>query len=239
VASALVSLNLRAGPGHECTYLPGRTARHIAFSLSEPLRGLYHALMDLNYRRSGRVFYRPDCEGCTECHALRLCVADFKPSRSQRRCWERNEDLAVTIGRPEPSEEKHALYGAYLRARHGGQMDGSAEEFREFLCETSVDTHEVRYRDRDRLVGVGIIDLEPEAMSAVYCYFDPQAPARSLGVFNVLSLIEACRERGLPYLYLGYWVAGGRGMAYKTRYRPHEILWQPGGWGRGPQDVGQ
>ncbi len=118
-------------------------------------------------------------------------------------------------------------------------MDGSAEEFREFLCESSVDTREVTYRHQGRLVCVGIIDVEPEAMSAVYCYFDPALPQRSLGVFNVLSMVAACQERGLPYLYLGYWVAAGVGMSYKAGYRPHEVLWQPGAWARGPQDVGE
>jgi arginine-tRNA-protein transferase len=40
----------------------------------------------------------------------------------------------------------------------------------------------------------------------------------------VLQEIEFCRAHGLPYLYLGYWVAGCASMAYKSQYRPHELL---------------
>ena len=47
----------------------------------------------------------------------------------------------------------------------------------------------------------------------------------------VLALIEAARQRGLPYAYLGYWIAQSRKMAYKTRFRPLEGL-SAEGWRR-------
>jgi leucyl-tRNA---protein transferase len=239
LATVLDSRQLEATPEQRCSYLPGRSARYVAFRVDAPFPGLYHAVMDLNFRRSGLSFYRPECPGCRECRALRVPVAEFKASRAQRRCWARNADLAVTVGRPEPTDEKHALYEAYLRRRHDGQMDGSPEEFRGFLYESGVETIEICYRDRGRLVSVAIADIEPEAISAVYCYFDPAVGDRSLGVYNVLWLIEACRQQGHPCLYLGYWVAGSRKMSYKARYRPHQILTGVGEWANGSQDVGE
>jgi len=92
---------------------------------------------------------------------------------------------------------------------------------------------EVAFRDPDdgdRLVGLGIFDETPRALSAVYFYFDPDEAARSPGVLNVLSLIEDCRRRGVPFLYLGYWVAGSPNMAYKAGYRPNEVLGEDGCW---------
>jgi arginine-tRNA-protein transferase len=41
--------------------------------------------------------------------------------------------------------------------------------------------------------------------------------------------ILRARSAGLPYVYLGYWVKGSERMAYKTRYRPIEVL-GPNGW---------
>ncbi len=234
VAAALEQSGLPSGPAQPCAYLPDRTAHHLAFALRAPFPGLYHALMDLNFRRSGLLFYRPACAGCHECRAIRTPVETFRPSRAQRRCWARNADLEVTIGEPSPSEEKLALYGRYLAARHDGQMDGSAEELERFLYSTTVRTIEVCARAGGRLVAVTLADLEPEALSAVYCYFDPREKARSLGVFSVLRLIDECRRRGLAHLYLGYYVRDCRKMRYKNVYRPSEILDEGGEWRAGP-----
>jgi leucyl-tRNA---protein transferase len=239
VAEVLGTYRFEAGPAHACSYLPGRLARYVAFAVPDPFPGLYHAVMDLNYRRSGRSYYRPTCDGCQECRAIRVPVAELATSRAQRRCWARNADLEVTCGAPEPSEEKHALYREYLHARHDGEMDGSPEEFRGFLYSSGIETAEVCYRHRGRLLSVAIVDVEPGAMSAVYCYFDPRARERSLGVYNVLWLIESCRRRALPYLYLGYWVRDSPKMSYKARFRPNEVLRRPGEWAKGSLDVAE
>jgi leucyl-tRNA---protein transferase len=227
LAEAIERAGARPGPPFECPYLPHREARHLALRL-EPLQpGLYHALMDLNFRRLGEVFYRPQCDGCDACRMIRLPVAEFRPSRAQRRCWKRNADLHVEIGAPRMSDEKQALYKRYLRARHDGQMDGSPAELHGFLYSSPTETLELGYSWQGRLIGVGIVDVEPAALSAVYCYFDPTLRARSLGVFNVLRLLDECRRRGLAHLYLGYYVRGCANMDYKARYRPCEIL-EPG-----------
>jgi arginine-tRNA-protein transferase len=237
MAEILAREELPPGIPFPCAYLEGRLARHVTIGLSKVSPGIYHALMDLNFRRSGGVFYRPTCGGCQECRMIRVPVAEFRPSRGQRRCAVRNADLDVEFGPPQPTAEKHALYRRYLEARHDdGQMDGSAEEFERFLYDSPLDTLEVTLRVGGRLVGAGIADLEPLALSAVYFYFDPSEVRRSLGVFNVLRLIEECRRRSLPYLYLGYLVPASRKMAYKAGYGPHEVLSSAGAWERGPEN---
>jgi arginyl-tRNA--protein-N-Asp/Glu arginylyltransferase len=230
LAAHLDSLGLEPSAASPCPYLPGRESRLLVLRPRQLTSGLYHLLLDLNFRRLGWGVYRPECEGCSECRQLRLPVEAFVPTRAQRRCWRRNADVTVTMGTPEATTEKHDVYRRYLETRHGGEMTGSWEEFESFLHEGPPFTREVVFRVGERLLGAGIVDLEPEAVSAVYFYFDPELSDRSPGTFNVLWLVEECRRRALPWLYLGYHGAGGRGMEYKTGFRPHEILGENGAW---------
>jgi arginine-tRNA-protein transferase len=174
--------------------------------------------------------YRPTCDGCRECRQLRVDASRFAPSRAQRRCLRRNAGVTAEVGSPEPTEEKLEVYRRYLGARHDGQMSGSREEFLSFLHDAAPFTREVVYRAEGRLLGAGIFDETPHALSAVYFYFDPELASRSPGVLNVLWLVAECRRRGLPWLYLGYLVRGSAAMEYKASYRPHHVLGDDGEW---------
>jgi leucyl-tRNA---protein transferase len=226
----VASLGTPPSPPSPCPYLPGRLSRLVLLRPRELTPGLYHLFMDLNFRRLGEAVYRPQCDGCAECRQLRVLVPRFRPSRAQRRCLARNADTVVTLGDPVPTREKHAVYRRYLRSRHQGEMTGSWSEFCDFLYRGPSLAREVVYRFEGRLLGAGIVDVEPEAMSAVYFYFDPDLASRSPGTFNVLWLIGECRRQGIPWLYLGYYVEGSRTMSYKGAYRPHQILEGDGRW---------
>ena len=230
LAALLESLGLERSPPAPCPYLPGRDSRLVALRPERLSPGLYRLFLDLNFRRLGSVVYRPACEGCRECRQLRVNVARFRPSRAQRRCGKRNAEVVVELGRPEATAEKHEVYRRYLETRHDGQMSGSWEEFRDFLHEAPPFTREVVFRVGGRLLGAGIYDAGPDAVSAVYFYFDPDLSARSPGTLNVLWLVEECRRRGVPWLYLGYHVTGSPSMAYKARFRPHQTLGDDGQW---------
>jgi arginine-tRNA-protein transferase len=230
LAALLDSLGLEASEPSPCPYLPGRDSRLLVVKPERLLPSLYELFLDLNYRRLGQVVYRPRCDGCRECRQLRVSVPSFRPSRAQRRCRRRNADVVASVAAPSPSDEKHALYRRYLEARHDGQMSGSREEFDEFLHDSAPFTEEVEFRLPGRLLGVGIFDVLPRAISAVYFYFDPELATRSPGVYNVLWLLERCGRLGLPWLYLGYHVAGCAAMEYKAAFRPRQILGEDGAW---------
>jgi leucyl-tRNA---protein transferase len=230
LAALVDSLGLEPSSPSPCPYLPGRDSRLVALRPERLSSGLYRLFLDLNFRRLGFVVYRPVCDGCRECRQLRVDVTRFRPTRAQRRCLRKNADASASSGRPEPTEEKHAVYRRYLEARHDGQMSGSWGEFRDFLHEAAPFTREVVFRLGERLLGAGIYDATPGALSAVYFYFDPDLGNRSPGTLNVLWLVDECRRLGAPWLYLGYHVAGSPSMAYKARFSPHEVLFDDGQW---------
>jgi arginine-tRNA-protein transferase len=151
-------------------------------------------------------------------------VADFHATRSLRRVSRRNADVRVEVQEPEPTDEKFALYQAYLDHQHDGAMPRTYESFHDFLYESPTDTLELEYRLGERLVGVSIADRVPRGLSSVYMYFDPSLAGRSPGTFSVLWELAYCRRQGLPYYYLGFFVAGSKTMAYKARFRPYEVL---------------
>ena len=69
-----------------------------------------------------------------------------------------------------------------------------------------------------------LIDLADDSISAVYSFFDPDQPRRSLGVYMVLDLVRRARTLGLSHVYLGYWIAGSATMDYKRRFPGLEAL---------------
>jgi arginyl-tRNA--protein-N-Asp/Glu arginylyltransferase len=230
LAALLDALALAPSPPSPCPYLPRRDSRLVVVRPQQFPAQLYHVFMDLNFRRLGEVVYRPECEGCRECRQLRVRVPEFRPSRAQRRCARRNRDLTIETRAPKATPEKHAVYQRYLAARHDGQMSGSWQELAEAVHAGCPFTREVVFRLAGRLVGAGIFDVTPLALSAVYFYFDPEFARRSPGVLNVLWLLEECRRRELPWLYLGYYVSGCGTMSYKMSFRPNETLGEDGCW---------
>ena len=94
----------------------------------------------------------------------------------------------------------------------------------------TVHTRLIEFRDRNGELVAGLLaDWSHDGASAVYSFFDPALSRRSLGSHMVLWLTEECQRRGLPYVYLGYWIEGSRKMSYKERFRPLEAL-SPDGW---------
>jgi arginine-tRNA-protein transferase len=214
-------------PPHECSYLNGRRAVTLFVDPYTPMDNTtYSQLADTGFRRSGNYVYRPRCPGCLACVPVRIPVAEFRPDRSQRRTWARNQDLEFRIKSPVFDEEHFALYRRYTRLRHpGGGMDtDEPDQYRGFLISPWAETQFVEFRANGRLIAVSVIDCMAQGLSSVYTFFDPEEPRRGFGVYTILWQIEEAKRRGLPWVYLGYWIAETPKMAYKVRYRPLEAL---------------
>ena len=222
----------------DCPYLSGRKARTEVLIVQRLDPETYQAMMDRGFRRDCRAIYRPTCEGCSACRPLRVPVAEFSRSRSQRRVWRRNQDLRVTVGRPDLTDQKWRMFASYLDFQHDETMPRSREAMAEFLYESPVDTVEICYRLNEEFVAVSIADRSLAALSSVYVYFAPEHGVRSPGTFAALWEIDYCRRSGIPYYYLGYYVAGAKAMDYKIRFLPCEILDGSHTWVRQPTEPG-
>lgn len=230
--SSLRTLVFFATPAHDCSYLPDREATTMFVDPRANIdKKLYSQLTTLGFRRSGSHYYRPHCEACNACIPVRLNVNHFQPDRSQRRVMKKNSDLECTLVPAAFSESYYQLYANYVELRHkdGDMYPPSREQFTSFLVEGATDSLFLEMRKDGVLVGLAAVDSLDDGLSAIYTVFDPDFEHRSLGTFGVLWQIEEARRRGLPHLYLGYWIEQCRKMNYKTRFKPIEAL-QDGSW---------
>ncbi len=225
------TLSLIASP-EACDYLPGQVSQ-LRYELIPQLgRDEYMARMREGWRRFGPIVFRPQCPACRRCQSLRIPVAAFSPSQSQRRAWKRNDGVVtIRVGAPTASAEKQRLYSRFHQVQHEEKGWPVNDGTPGLLLDNPFPTEEWSYYVDERLVGVGYVDVLAEGLSAIYFYYDPAERHRSLGTFNVLSILASAAQRGLPHVYLGYYVSGYRSLEYKARFRPCEVLldgrWQP------------
>jgi leucyl-tRNA---protein transferase len=98
------------------------------------------------------------------------------------------------------------------------------DQYAQFLLQSRVDTRLIEFSEDDTPRMVSLIDVLDDGLSSVYTFFDPDLKGSSFGAYNILWQAAQCQALGLPYLYLGYWIANSRKMAYKASFRPIEGL---------------
>ena len=80
-------------------------------------------------------------------------------------------------------------------------------------------------------IAYALSDTLRNGLSMVYSFFDPDESKRSLGTYLILEHIRRAKKAGLPYVYLGYWIADSPKMAYKARFLPQQRM-TANGWAR-------
>jgi arginine-tRNA-protein transferase len=219
-----------------CGYLPDREWRLEYELVSEIAPDEYLKRMHEGWRRFGFTLFRPQCASCQACQSLRVSPAAFRPSRSQRRARALNEGVVTfTIGKPAVTRDKMKLYDRYHA--HQALAKGwplhpakDPESYRSSFVDNPFVVEEWCYWLGERLVGVGYVDALPQGMSAIYFFYEPAERQRGLGTWNVLCLLEEARRREVPYVYLGYYVAGCASLEYKANFKPNQVLAPDGGW---------
>lgn len=217
---------------HQCGYFPERKARNLVIDPgADGHQTIYDAVATSGFRRAGSLIYRPHCRSCQACEASRLPVADFVPNRNQQRCARGNSDLKVSLTEARVKPEYFDLYRRYVNYKHpdGGMENPESEDFEGFLLSNWCKSMFLEFRLGSELLAVAVTDHLGGGLSAVYCFYAPDHPKRSLGTFAILRQIELTRAYKLPYLYLGYWIKNHPKMRYKTNFHGLE-LFRTGQW---------
>jgi leucyl-tRNA---protein transferase len=231
---------------YACGYLPKKLAQSLIASPQHLIDSkIYSGLIQQGFRRSGKFAYRPHCETCRACIAVRVVLDDFAPNRSQKRALKQHADLQVRILPLHFNQAHFNLYQQYQAARHADDdlsagkdatkdaakepLKDEAEQYRQFLCQSNVESLMIEFRDAQNAVKiVSVVDIVHDGVSAVYTFYDTNLqadePKTSYGTFSIMWQTEWTKSLNLPFLYLGYWIENSQKMAYKQEFKPQQKL---------------
>lgn len=214
----------------DCPYLPGRASTTENFVAGNLTESDLENFLASGYRHFGPYFYRPICKLCHQCIPLRIPLAGFSFSKSGRRVLARGAKFVTALERPQPTGEAFELFRKHKRRFKDDYTERDLEvEFQAFFHPFAF-SFQLSVRDGSRLVAVSHLDVAKNALSATYCYYDDSYAQESLGTFAINKAIEIGWERGVSYLYLGYYVSENRHMSYKGRFHPSQVLVHEGHW---------
>lgn len=197
-------------------------------------RGRMDALWAGGWRHFGPMFYRYSaCEtalGRQVVMPLRVRLARFVASKSQRRVLRRNADLEVRVQDVVLDHERRELFDAH-RARFRENVPDALENFLGpapglFPCETV----EVAAFHAGRLVAASYLDVGRRGASSIYAMFDPAEARRSLGIATMLWEMRFARGRGCSFYYPGYAFHEPSMFDYKKQFAAMEWFDWVGRW---------
>lgn len=209
----------------QCGYLDEKDEQLLVYLDEEPMTPqLYSKLQSQGFRRSEDYVYRPHCTDCSACQSIRLPIAQFKLSRSQKRILNRAANFRIKIER-EQQDAYYPLFERYVNTKHhGGVMyPANPAQLNSFAQSVWLEQLFIELYDSDKLVAVAICDVTADSLSAVYTFYDPDYSHYSIGTLMILQQINLTERLNKPFLYLGYYIEACQKMNYKTKFRPYQI----------------
>jgi len=150
---------------------------------------------------------------------LRIRLANFSPSKSQRRVLRQNADLDVTIHPVEVTDESADLFQRHKQRFKFGVPDSLFDFLSDDPANVPCEALEVAVHQHGDLVAASYFDVSANSLSAVYGMFNPDLASRSLGIFTMLKEIEFAMSKGKEFYYQGYAYEGESFYDYKKRFR--------------------
>ena len=194
------------------------------------------ALLEDGWRHFGEHFFRYNI-GFHENQLrlvlpLRVRLANYTQSKSQRRVIRKNQDLQTIIRPIEITPEKEILFEAHKRRFDHGVPDSIYDFLSRSPAAVPCEALEVCVYANQKLLAASFFDVGATTISAVYAMFDPRETTRSLGIYTMLLTIDYATGNGKTFYYPGYAYTGNSFYDYKKRFSALEFFdwdenWEP------------
>jgi arginine-tRNA-protein transferase len=185
--------------------------------------------IERGFRRFGKMYFRPICDGCDECKSIKIDVKNFSFSKSQRRVLRKSAHIKTIIQKPTLSKDHMQLFEKYhihMRDHKGWEYTPTSAQgyYNSFVSGANEFGYEVLYFDDDKLIGVDLIDILPNGVSSIYFYYDPDYKKYALGKLSMYMQIKFAKESGKDWIYMGYYVKDCPSLSYKSHYKQYLTL---------------
>jgi len=186
-------------------------------------------LIQRGYRRFGKMFFRPICQECNECQSIKIDVDNFTFSSSQKRVLKKAANFEIIISTPNLTQEHLNLFEKYhlfmKNKKDWEYNDITAQNYYSSFVNGHNDFgYEILYFDKDRLIGVDLVDMLEDGISSIYFYYDPDYAKYSLGRYSLYNQIKIAKQNNKKWIYLGYYVKDCPSLSYKSHYKPYLTL---------------
>ncbi|CAN5465398.1 hypothetical protein BH18ACI3_BH18ACI3_17420 [soil metagenome] len=161
---------------------------------------------------------------------LRIRLADFSLTKSQRRILRKNADLRTEIRPIVVTDKTEELFERHKLRFHHGTPDSIYDFVSRKPAKTPCRAMEICVYEDNNLLAASFLDIAETSSSGIYAIFDPKASSRSPGIFTMLKEIEYSIENGKMFYYQGYCYAGESFYDYKKRFRAIEQYEWNGNW---------
>jgi leucyl-tRNA---protein transferase len=213
----------------QCPYRPGLQSQFQVFLADKVSGSELENLFSSGWRRFGKQFFRPVCDGCRACIPVRVKARELSMTKSQRRIVGRNAHVRVEFRELEYRDEIFEVYADH--ALHKFHRNAGVDELVASCYDASCDAMQSEYFVDDRLAAVGFIDRSSLSLSSVYFVYRKEFSRFGLGISSVFTESAYASSLGLNYYYLGYWMPDNASLEYKGRFKPQERYdWEMGEW---------
>lgn len=185
--------------------------------------------IERGYRRFGNMYFKPECSTCSECQSIKIDVANFSFSKSQRRVLKKASHIKSYIQKPTLTKEHLALFEKYhlhMKDSKGWEHNPVTAQgyYGSFVDGANDFGYEILYFDDDKLIGVDLVDILEDGISSIYFYYDTDYMKYSMGKLSLYNQILFAIESKLKWIYLGYYVRDCPSLSYKSHYKPYLTL---------------